>query len=139
MNEPQIINFKRIGATTEGYISIAEVEQLVPFEIKRVFWTYFTPEEVVRGRHAHYETEMILVAVSGRIIVNTEMPDGKLNVFVLDKPDMGLFIPKLCWHTMQYSHNAIQIVLSSSIYNENDYIRSYFEFKHISTNDTPLI
>jgi hypothetical protein len=48
MNNPRIINFKRIGTSTEGYISFAEVETHLPFEIKRVFWTYFTPEEVVR-------------------------------------------------------------------------------------------
>ena len=129
MNNPHIIQFKRIGKTTEGYLSIGEANAHIPFEIKRNFWTYYTPEEVVRGRHAHFETEMVLIAMAGRIIVNTEMPDGSLNVFVLDKPDMGLYMPKLCWHTMQYSHNAVQLVIASSIYNEADYIRSYEDFK----------
>jgi len=128
---PHIINFKRIGKPAEGYISIAEAQNEIPFEIKRNFWTYFTPEEVVRGRHAHYETEMVLIALSGRIVVNTEMPDGSLNVFVLDKPDVGLYMPKLCWHTMQYSHNAVQLVVASTVYNEADYIRSYEDFKKL--------
>ncbi|MCK9481418.1 MAG: FdtA/QdtA family cupin domain-containing protein [Bacteroidia bacterium] len=132
MKEPQIINFRKIGKPTEGYISVAELQQQIPFELKRVFWTYFTPEEVVRGRHAHYETEMVLIAVAGRIVVNTEMPDGSMNVFVLDKPDMGVYMPKLCWHTMQYSHNAVQLVLASSLYNEADYVRSYRDFKELS-------
>ena len=129
MNNPHIIQFKRIGKTTEGYLSIGEANAHIPFEIKRNFWTYYTPEEVVRGRHAHFDTEMVLIALAGRIIVNTEMPDGSLNVFVLDKPDMGLYMPKLCWHTMQYSHNAVQLVVASSLYNETDYIRSYEDFK----------
>jgi hypothetical protein len=128
---PHLINFKRIGKPAEGYISISEAQNEIPFEIKRNFWTYFTPEEVVRGRHAHYETEMVLIALAGRIIVNTEMPDGTVNVFVLDKPDVGLFMPKLCWHTMQYSHNAVQLVIASSLYNEADYIRSYEDFKKL--------
>ena len=68
-------------------------------------------------------------------IVNTEMPDGSLNVFVLDKPDMGLYMPKLCWHTMQYSHNAVQLVVASSLYNEADYIRSYEDFKALQKNE----
>jgi hypothetical protein len=129
MNNPHIIQFKRIGKSSEGYLSIGEANAEIPFEIKRNFWTYYTPEEVVRGRHAHYETEMVLIAMAGRIVVNTEMPDGSLNVFVLDKPDMGLYMPKLCWHTMQYSHNAVQLVIASSVYNEADYIRSYEDFK----------
>jgi len=129
MKTPNLINFKRIGKPTEGYISIVESQNEIPFEIKRSFWTYFTPEEVVRGRHAHFETEMVLIALAGRIIVNTEMPDGKINVFILDKPDMGLYMPKLCWHTMQYSHSAVQLVLTSTEYSDSDYIRSYEEFK----------
>jgi hypothetical protein len=128
---PHIITFKRIGKPAEGYISIAEAQNEIPFEIKRNFWTYFTPEEVVRGRHAHYETEMVLIALAGRIVVNTEMPDGSLDVFVLDKPDVGLYMPKLCWHTMQYSHNAVQLVVASTEYNEADYIRSYEDFKKL--------
>jgi hypothetical protein len=75
---------------------------------------------------------MILVAVSGRIVVNTEMPDSTINVFVLDKPDMGLYIPKLCWHTMQYSHSSVQMVITNSQYNERDYIRNYEDFKKVT-------
>jgi hypothetical protein len=129
--EPKLITFKRIGKPSEGYLSIGEQNTQIPFEIKRLFWTYFTPEEVVRGRHAHYNTEMVLIAAAGRIIVNTEMPDGSLQLFVLEKPDVGLYMPKLCWHTMQYSHNAVQLVITSSFYDEADYIRSYEDFKKL--------
>jgi dTDP-4-dehydrorhamnose 3,5-epimerase-like enzyme len=128
--KPRIIEFSKIGSSVVGYISIIEQLENYKFNIQRVFWTYFTPEEVVRGRHAHYETEMILIALAGRIVVNTEMPDGSINVFVLDKSNEGLFMPKMCWHTMQYSHNAVQLVLASSVYNEDDYIRDYKDFKN---------
>jgi hypothetical protein len=131
MKTPYLISFKKIGNPSEGYISIFQNGPDMPFEIKRTFWTYFTPEEVIRGRHAHHETEMILIASAGRIIVNTEMPGGIKDSFVLEKPDTGLYLPKFCWHTMQYSHNAVQLVLASSEYNEKDYIRSYEDFKMI--------
>mgnify|MGYP002635988547 CR=1 FL=1 len=126
---PHIIDFKRVGESSQGFISIAENSKKLGFDIKRIFWTYFTPESIVRGRHAHHETEMILVAAAGRIVVNTEMPDGSLDVFTLDRPNMGVFIPKMCWHTMQYSHSAVQLVLASTKYDEADYVRDYAEFK----------
>ncbi len=129
MKKPQIISFKKIGKSSEGYISIFQNGKDMPFEIKRTFWTYYTPEEVIRGRHAHHETEMILIAAAGKIIVRTEMPGGLMNEFVLEKPETGLYLPKYCWHTMQYSHNAVQLVLASTEYNEQDYIRSYDDFK----------
>lgn len=131
MNKPRLIHFKKIGNPSEGYISIFQNGSDMPFEIKRSFWTYYTPEEVIRGRHAHYDTEMILIAAAGKIIVNTEFPGQPPETVVLEKPDYGLYIPKLCWHTMQYSHNAVQLVLASSEYDEKDYIRNYEDFKNI--------
>jgi dTDP-4-dehydrorhamnose 3,5-epimerase-like enzyme len=132
MNQPYLIEFSKIGNPSLGYISIAEQEKDIPFEVKRCFWSYFTPEEVVRGRHAHHQTEMVLIALAGNIMVNTELLDGRIDVFKLDKPNVGLYLPRYCWHTMQYSHNAVQLVIASSLYDEADYIRSYETFKNIA-------
>jgi hypothetical protein len=119
-----------MGNLEIGYLSVIESSKSIPFEIKRVFYAYFTPDSVLRGRHAHHETEMILIAAAGRIVVTTEMNNYNPEIFVLEKPNQGLFLPKLCWHTMQYSHNSVQIVLASTYYDELDYIRSYEEFKN---------
>lgn len=130
---PQIISFKRIGESGLGYISVAEMHNQIPFDIKRIFWTYYTPEDVTRGRHSHFDTEMVLIAAAGKIDVTTEMTDGSIEEFVLDKPDVGLYLPKMCWHTMKYSHNAVQLVIASSIYDEKDYVRSHEDFKKIKS------
>ncbi|MFC5269357.1 sugar 3,4-ketoisomerase [Adhaeribacter terreus] len=129
MNKPYLIEFPKLGSPDIGYISVAENSSLIPFDIKRVFWTYYTPESIVRGRHAHYKTEQVLVAVTGRIIVTTEMPDGEIHTFILDNPHVGVYIPPSVWHTMQYSHTAIQMVLASQPYNEEDYIRDHADFR----------
>ena len=130
-NKPYLIQFPKLGGSSIGYISVAEVKDLIPFDIKRVFWTYFTPESIVRGRHAHHHTHMVLVAVTGRIIVNTEQPSGDIQTFVLDRADQGVYLPPYTWHTMQYSHTSIQMVLASTLYSEEDYIRSYDDFKNL--------
>lgn len=134
MQEPTIIKFPRLGHSGEGFISVAENLKLVPFEVKRIFWTYYTPDSVVRGRHAHFETEMILIPVAGRIWVTTEMPGEEPLVTLLENPSEGLYLPKLCWHTMQYSHNAVQLVIASTLYDGSDYIRNYEEFRKISAD-----
>lgn len=124
---PHIIDFGKLGESNIGYLSIAENAKL-PFKIERVFWTYYTPESIVRGRHAHYETEQILVAVTGRIIVTTDDGKGRIESFVLDEPNKAVYLPPNVWHTMQYSHTAIQMVLASKAYQATDYIRDYNEF-----------
>ena len=131
MATPYLIEFPKLGNSEIGYISVAEQQQYVPFEVKRVFWTYYTPESIVRGRHAHHATGQVLVAVAGRIIVTTELADGTIQTFRLEDPHMGLYVPPNAWHTMQYSHSAVQLVFASAEYNEADYIRRYEDFKQI--------
>ena len=123
--EPWLLNFKSLGSQEIGYLSVAENQKEIPFDLQRVFWTYETPSSVVRGHHAHLNTKMVLIALSGKIKVHTLMPNHKELDFVLESPKVGLFMPALCWHTMEYSENAVQLVLASCQYDEADYIREY--------------
>ncbi|RZK32277.1 MAG: WxcM-like domain-containing protein [Hymenobacter sp.] len=128
---PHLIYFPKMGDPSIGYISVTEQGKLVPFEVQRIFWTYYTPESIVRGRHAHHRTEQVLVAAAGRITVTTELADGTIKLFRLDDPKVGLYVPPHAWHTMQYSHSAVQLVMASANYSEEDYIRKYEDFKRI--------
>ncbi|TVT38256.1 WxcM-like domain-containing protein [Hymenobacter setariae] len=129
---PHILNFSQIGDTDVGYLSVSEqVVPPLPFAVRRVFWAYCTPDNILRGRHAHYATEHILLAVAGRIVVNIERADGTLEVFRLENPHVGLYVPPNVWHTMQYSPGAVQLALASQPFAEEDYIRDYQEFKRV--------
>ena len=128
--KPYIINFPKIGKSDLGYISIAEKNELV-FQPKRIYWTYYTPESVERGGHAHKELEQVLIAVAGRIELCIETCNGETFRFILEDPSKGIFIPKKCWRTMKYSHNAVQVCMASCEYDESDYIRNYDDFKRL--------
>lgn len=131
VKDPVIIQFPKIGDSSIGYISVTEKLISIPFEVKRIFWTYYTPESIVRGRHAHHVTEQVLIAVAGRITVTTELADGTIQTFRLEDPHVGLYVPPHAWHTMQYSHSAVQLVLASAAYTESDYIRNYNQFREV--------
>lgn len=131
MSEPCLIEFSKIGSSSLGYITIAENSNM-PFVIKRVYWTYFTPDSVVRGQHAHHELEQVIFATSGRIEFILEGIDGKTATFVLDNPSVGLYIPSGYWRTIKFSHNAVLMCLASLEYNEQEYIRDYNEFKALA-------
>ncbi|MEN4759370.1 FdtA/QdtA family cupin domain-containing protein [Chryseobacterium sp. C39-AII1] len=130
MAEPQIITLDKIGSSELGYITIAEAQKNIPFDIQRVYWTYFTPQDVTRGGHAHRNLQQVIFAVSGTITFNTEDKAGNKNNFVLDHPTKGLYIPKLVWRDIQFSHNAVLLCLASELYDENDYFRDFEEFKN---------
>ncbi|MBS1571601.1 MAG: FdtA/QdtA family cupin domain-containing protein [Bacteroidetes bacterium] len=128
--KPHYIQFSKIGSSELGYISIAEAEQNVPFPIKRVYWTYYTPQDVVRGGHAHKALEQVIFAVSGTITFNTEDKDGNRETFVLDHPSKGLYIPKLIWRDIHFTHSAVLLCLASEHYTEDDYFRDFNDFKN---------
>lgn len=130
MDSPHIIHFSKIGSQDLGYITVAEEQKNVPFEIKRVYWTYYTPQDVIRGGHAHKELQQIIFAVSGTIEFNTLDMEGNNETFILDTPSKGLYIPKLIWRDIKFSHSAVLLCLASELYDEKDYFRDFDEFKN---------
>lgn len=135
--KPHILQFPANGSPAEGYLTVATLQTGVPFEIRRVFWTYFTPNNITRGRHAHYRTEMVLIAVHGQIRLETELLSGEKDRFILDDPTRGVYLPPLCWHVMEYSHDAVQLVLASTPYDPADYIRAYADFRQLAGQHPP--
>ena len=131
---PRFLELPSIGSSSEGYISVAEFQKDIPFEIRRVYWTYFTPQNVIRGYHAHKELQQVIFAVSGKIVFKTEDATGEIKTFTLDDPKMGLFIPPFVWREITFSHNAVLLCLASIEYSESDYIRKYEDFKQILTH-----
>ena len=103
----------------------------MPFPMRRSFWTYDTPDSILRGRHAHYQTQQVLVAAVGRIIVTVEHADRRISTFWLEDPAVGLYLPPNVWRTMQYAPLTLQIVVASTLYEEADYIRDYKQFRQV--------
>ncbi|WP_207511679.1 sugar 3,4-ketoisomerase [Longitalea luteola] len=134
--EPHLVSLKSIGDPSIGYITISEIQKDIPFEIKRVYWTYYTPQNVKRGYHAHKKLRQIIFAVSGNIRFTVECQDGKKHVFVLDQPHVGLYLPPYTWREIQFSHNAVLLCLASEWFEESDYIREYNIFKNEACNNT---
>lgn len=127
---PHLVSLKSIGDPSIGYITISEIQKDIPFDIKRVYWTYYTPQNVTRGYHAHKALRQIIFAVSGTIRFKVECREGKKHEFILDQPHIGLYLPPFAWREIQFSHNAVLLCLASEWYEESDYIRDYNKFKN---------
>lgn len=100
----------------------------VPFDIKRVFYSYDIPGGEARGAHAHKECHQFLVAASGSFEVVLDDGRNKRTV-LLNRPFYGLHVPPGIWASEQgFSSGSICLVLASECYTEEDYIRDYDEF-----------
>ena len=123
-DEYRILEFAEHG-DERGNLVIAEGNQDIPFEIKRVFYMYGSDPDIVRGQHANRESEFVLINVAGKSKVR--ITDGKEEfVAVLDRPMMGIYIPKMVWKDMyDFSPDSVLLVLASTHYDGGEYIRDY--------------
>ena len=122
-----VIQFRDFG-DERGKLVVIEGAQAIPFEIKRVFYIYDSDSTVVRGKHANRESDFVLINVAGKSKVR--ITDGKEEFIVeLNKPMMGVYIPKMIWKDMyDFSSDSVLLVLASTHYDEHEYIRDYDEF-----------
>lgn len=111
-----------------GNLSVIE-KNVLPFEMKRVYYLYDVPSGAERGGHSHKEQQEFLVALSGSfdVILN----DGKEEKTVtLNKPFEGLLIANGIWRELKnFSSGAVCLVVASAVFEEADYIRDFEEFK----------
>lgn len=116
-----------------GNLSVIEKE-VIPFDIKRVYYLYDVPSDAYRGGHAHKEQYEFLIALSGSFEVVLDDGFEKQKV-MLNKPNRGLLIPTMIWRELEnFSSGAVCLVLASDVFDEADYIRDYERF--ISSKST---
>jgi dTDP-4-dehydrorhamnose 3,5-epimerase-like enzyme len=111
-----------------GNLSFIEEWKHIPFKIERTYWIYDVPGGEIRGGHAFKEQQELIVALSGSFDVVVD--DGiEKQTFSLNRSYYGLYIPRGLWRQMQnFSTNSLALVLSSTKFIEDDYIRVYDEF-----------
>lgn len=122
-----IVSLER--TTVQGGVSInVDNQKEIPFEVKRVFYSYNIPIGTSRGAHAHKACHQLLVAAIGSFYALLD--DGyNQRVVSLHTPDSGLHILPNIWALqMNFSPNSLCLVLASQEYDEADYIRDYEEF-----------
>jgi hypothetical protein len=113
----------------KGNISVVENSKTIPFDIKRVYYLYDVPGGESRGGHAHKELQQFIVAASGSFDVTID--DGLLKrTFTINRPYRGLLIVPGIWRELDnFSSGSVCLVLASTAYSVDDYIRDYNKFK----------
>lgn len=124
--EIEIIEIPKIENSL-GNIAVVEKE-VIPFDIKRVYYLYDIPSSSSRGGHSHKNLQQVLIAISGSFDVVLKDGDS-VSTVTLNKPDKGLLIKKNTWREIEnFSSGAVCLVLASAVYDEEDYIRDFDDF-----------
>jgi len=117
----KIIQFKTFS-DERGSLTVADnLQTLLPFAIKRMFYIY-NVDASERGGHRHKTTWQAALCIKGSCIVYCD--NGKeQKEFLLDSPDKFLLLAPEDWHIMkEFSKDALFLVFASENYDPNDYI-----------------
>ena len=129
-SSPRLIQLPKIK-DPRGNLTVIESGVNVPFEAKRNYWIYDVPSGMWRDGHAFKEQVEMIVALSGSFDVVTN--DGTSErTFHLSRPQIGLYIPNMIWREINnFSTNSVALVLTSTSYDEKDYIEDFEEYKRL--------
>ncbi len=121
-----------INSVTEhdGTLYVTEVDNRVPFDIKRVFWVRDVAEGATRGNHATKKTRLILIPVAGSCEVVVDNGTSQ-EVFKMDTPSKGLFIEKMLWRQMRnFTPDCVMMALCDRPFEPgNETYDGYEEYK----------
>jgi dTDP-4-dehydrorhamnose 3,5-epimerase-like enzyme len=108
-----------------GNLTFIESNQHIPFDIKRVYYTYDVPGGSDRGAHAHKQLQQLIIAMSGSFDV--VLDDGfEKKRFHLNRSYFGLYVCPMMWRELDnFSSGSVCLVLASELFDPEDYYRDY--------------
>lgn len=117
-----------------GDLVVAEGMIHVPFAIARVF-VVRAPIGAIRGQHAHRACTQFLICPIGSVEVRCD--DGReIATYILDHPGAGLLVPPSIWAQQTFLLlGSVLTVLCDRLYEAQDYIRDYDDFRVYRTAD----
>ena len=127
----KIIDIKTVGTEGKGELSFFESGKDIPFDIKRIYYTYHVPEKAERGGHAHIKLSQLLICPYGEIELSLDDGDNRVSI-LLNDPSKGVLIEGLIWREMTWKkEGSLLMVAASDYYKEEDYIRNYSDFINV--------
>jgi hypothetical protein len=108
-----------------GNLTFIEGSRHVPFEIKRIYYTYDVPGGSDRGAHAHKRLHQLIIAMSGSFDVVLDDGFDKKR-FHLNRSYFGLYVCPMMWRELDnFSSGSVCLVLASELFDPDDYYRDY--------------
>ena len=114
-------------------LTSVENGKTIPFHTKRVYYLYQVPSDACRGAHAHKALRQLIVAACGSfdLILDDAKEQKKISLNCANKG--VLIVPGIWREIVNFSPDAVCLVLASEFYDEADYIRDYHQYVKIKS------
>lgn len=132
LREPHIIDLPKIN-DPRGNLSFLQDNDQLPFAMERCYWLYDVPGNATRDGHAFRTSQEIIIALSGSFDVVLDDGRGNRSRHHMNRSYRALYVPPMWWREIDnFSTNSVVMVISSTLYDEADYIRRYELFRSLA-------
>ena len=130
IREVRLIDLPKIE-DYRGNLGFFENNNQIPFNIRRTYWVYDVPVGESLGGYAYKGAHEFIIAISGSFDIHVS--DGnKEKKYNLNDPSRGLYTPNFIWKQIKnFSKNSLMLVVSDVVFDKNDYMQSFDEFKSL--------
>ncbi len=116
---PLLVNLNRVSFDNLLVdITIAQVEDQVPFTIKRVYWLRSGSIPSMRGNHAHINAYQFLTIIQGEVILHITNQQGEKQQYFLNNSPTGLVVPPKHWLEIEMEQDTVLLCFSSKLFEE---------------------
>ena len=100
-----------------------------PISVKRIFFIY-GKKNMTRGNHAHKRCSQFFYSVSGNFLLNVQTSNMKKKIIIKHNSKVGILVPPMYWVSVKIlNKNSSLMVVCDQLYNSNDYITNFNEYK----------
>ena len=133
MIKPRLIQLPKI-CDPRGNLSFIENGELLGFDMQRCYWIYDVPGGEIRHGHAFKTQHELIIALAGSFDVVLDDGNGPVRHH-LSRSYYGLYVPPMTWRMIDnFSTCSVAMVLSSTTYDQTDYIEDFDEFITLKNN-----
>ena len=135
-NRPDVGRVRTIRLPTSsdprGNLTVIEGSVDTPFEVKRLFYMWGVQAPYERGRHAHQDTELVLMCIAGSLSIDLSDPTSSCT-YRLEDPAEGLYIPALIWTFLyDFTPETVCLAAASTHYDPSKVLRDWDEYCRIA-------
>jgi len=130
----KVIDFE-VHPDERGKLTAVSEMKEIPFEIKRIYYTWDMPKEAIRGGHAHKVLDEVMICLRGSC--DFVLDDGKEKITItLDRPNKGLYVSAHLWrHFTNFSPDCVVMLIASDYFHPEDHVKDYNEFLKLRAED----
>ena len=115
---------------SSGKIITMSFDKNFPIKVKRIFFLY-DKKNKIRGNHAHKKCSQFFLPVVGKFELRVKNIKKDKKIFLKDTAEKGVLVPPKYWVSVKFlTKNSSLMVVCDQLYNANDYIRNFNEYKN---------